>query len=350
MNAKSPAIRMLSSAAFAALICATGANALAAPSSTTSIVVTSDPTTVSVSRVDGPTFFVKYTVTVTNNSSNNNLTYDFKGTTKVTLGNVPVNNTYAQFVSSTGVPCTVPDPTTPTVVTCSKLSVNKGTSKSFTLTYKTPVSGDKLRLTIESTSNAIKGSGYVDTTLITIPYEQTIVGFKTYVPPEGGTFYTGANGNWSGSPGAPAIPSDPWTTTIVIPPIGFSTTATVAEKQNGELSGCSGTYYVVGGCFDSNLEMPSAPGAIQTMTIYLRVDATKINLLGTSINDAVIKYAKDGVNFTPVLPCSQTGGPTSGNPCMGSRRAYGNTSDIPAVWQLDWEFVVWAVDNGRYIN
>jgi hypothetical protein len=335
----------------AAASLASGAPVLAAPSgSSTSIAVTSDPTSVSVSRVDGPTFYVKYTVTVTNNSSNNNLTYDFKGTTLVTQNNVPVNNTYAAYVSSSGVPCLVPDPSKPTVVTCSKFSVNKGTSKSFTITYKTPVSGDKLRLTVESTSNAIKGSGYADTTLITIPYEQTIVGFKTYVPPEGGTFYTGANGNWSGSPGSPAIPSDPWTTTIVIPPIGFSTTATVDEKQNGELTGCSGSYYVAGGCFDTNLVIPSAPGAIQTMTIYLRIDATKINFFGGTIGTAVIKYTKDGVNYAPVLPCSQTGGPTAGSPCMANRRAYGNTPDIPIAWQLDWEFEVNAVDNGRYIN
>jgi hypothetical protein len=348
MNVGSRVLPKFSPAVFAALLFASGAGAMAAPGSSTSVVVTSDPTAVSVTRVDGPSFYVKYTVKVTNNSSNNNLTYDFKGTTKVTTGNTVVNNTYAQFVGSTGVPCVVPNPATPTVVTCSKLSVDKNTSKTFTLTYKTPVSGDKLRLTVESTSNAIKGSGFAETTLITIPYDQTIVGFTTYVPPEGGTFHTGANGNWSGSPGAPAIPGDPWTTTIVIPPIGFSTTATVAEKQNGEVTGCSGTFYVSGGCFDTNLTIPSAPGAIQIMSVYLRVDRTKINLLGTSIDDAVIKYSKDGVTFSAVPDCSATVVPTSGQPCIQARTAYG--SDVPTDWVYDWQFLIFAVDNGRYIN
>ncbi len=333
----------------AATLSAGAAAAMAAPSgSSTSIAVTSDPTSVSVSRVDGPTFFVKYTVTVTNNSSNNNLTYDFKGTTKVTSGNSVVNNTYAQFVSSAGVPCAVPDPAVPTVVTCSKLSVNKGTSKSFTLTYKTPLSGDKLRLTIESTSNAIKGSGFAETALITVPYSQSIVGFNTYVPPEGGTFFTGVNGFLEGSPGSPATTNDPWTTTIVIPPIGFATTATVAEQQNGEVTGCSGTFYVSGGCFDTNLTIPSAPGAIQIMSVYLRIDRTKINLLGNNINSAVIKYSKDGASYSIVPDCSATVVPTSGQPCIQARRAYG--SDVPAEWVYDWEFLIYAVDNGRYIN
>lgn len=320
----------------------------AAPAPATSIQVVSDPGTVSVSRTGGPTFYVNYLVTVTNNSSNNNYTYDFQATTKVTNSSGDVlNNAYVQFFSSSGIPCTV---VSTTVVTCAKLSVDKGTSKTFTLTYKTPVIAvdANLRLTVESTSKAIKGSGYADTTLITVPYYQTIVGFNTYVPPEGGTFYTGTNGYLDGSPGSPATTEDPWTTTIVIPPIGFSTTATVAEQQSGEVSGCSGTFYTVGGCFDSNITIPSPPGAIQTMSIYLRVDRTKINLLGTNINNAVIKYSKDGTTFSNVPNCSETVLPTSGNPCIKSRRAYG--SDVPPDWVYDWEFLIWAVDNGRYIN
>lgn len=72
MSARSRALPTFASMLVAAASLASGAPVLAAPGgSSTSIAVTSDPTSVSVSRVDGPTFYVKYTVTVTNNSSNN---------------------------------------------------------------------------------------------------------------------------------------------------------------------------------------------------------------------------------------------------------------------------------------
>lgn len=334
--------------ALAALVVgAASATAAAAPVSNTSIQVISDPRTVSVSRAEGPTFYVSYKVTVTNNSSNNNYTYDFKATTKITNDSGgAVNDAYAQYFGSSGIPC---KEQSQTVVTCEKLNVDKGTSKTFTLTYKTPRKGAKLQLTVESTSKALKGSGSAVTTLVTIPYTQTIVEFYTFVPREGGVFFTGTNGNLPGSPGAVAVPGDPWTTTIVIPPIPFTTTARALETQDGSLASCS-SLYLAGGCFDTNLVIPSDPGALQTMTIYLRVDGTKINLLGSSIINAKIRYSKDGINFADVEDCTPTNGPQPGKPCMSNRKAYGNTSDIPAAWRLDWEFEVKAVDNGRYIN
>jgi len=201
----------------------------------TSITVVSAPLQVSVSSLGGPTFYVQYNVTVTNNSSNNNFSYDFLGTTAVTdsIG-TPLAAT-ATYYGSSGVPCIA---ISKTQVTCSKLTVNKGTSKSFAVIFSSPVppplvlipDGSNLRFTVVATSNASKGQGYADTALINFPYEQSTVGFYTFVPKEGGVFFTGVNGNGgTGSPGGIATLTDPWTTTVVVPPINFTTTARAAE-------------------------------------------------------------------------------------------------------------------------
>lgn len=337
-------IGCLKSLAACGVLAASGTVFSAPQTNGTSFLVVSDPTSVSVSRANGPTFYVEYKVTVTNNSSNNNQTYDFKGTTLVTKD---ANNqaTNPVYFSSTGVPCQAINATQ---ITCAKLSVDKNSSKTFSVVYKTPSLGAKLRFTIESTSNAIKGSGFAETELITVPNEQTIVGFYTFVPKEGGTFFTGANGNLAGSPGGVATPGDPWTTTVYIPPIPFTTTARATERQNGELPSCS-PLYVGAGCFDTDLVIPSAPGAIATMTVYLRIDKSKINLIGNNIASAVIRYAKDGINFVDVAACTATNVAISGKPCIRERKAYGFTG-VPADWQLDWEFRIEAVDNGRYAN
>ncbi len=312
-------------------------------SSNTSISVASDPLQVSVSRPGGPTFSVQYTVTVTNNSSNNNYTYDFLGTTSVTGASA-----VATFSGSSGVPCTVKSTTQ---VTCSKLSVNKGTSKSFAVVFTSPPAGSNLRFTVVATSNATKGEGYADTQLVS--YEQTTTGFYTFVPKEGGTFYTGANGNGgTGSPGGIATSADPWTTTVVVPPINFTTTARAVEAA---LPASCSSLYGTGGCFGTTLTIPSAAGAFQSLLIYLRIDRTKLTD-GGNIANAVIRYTKDVAplpeTYVDVLDCSVTGGPTSGHPCIQARKAY-DTSNLPAPdfeWYGDWEFQIRAVDNGRYIN
>jgi hypothetical protein len=144
-----------------------------------------------------------------------------------------------------------------------------------------------------------------------------------------------------------ATTSDPWTTTLVVPPINFTTTARATELQNGELGSCSAVY-TAGGCFSTDLDIPSAPGAFASLTIYLRVDRTKINLLGTSIANAVIRYSKDGNSFVDLANCTATNVATPGNPCILARKAYDFTSPID--WQYDWEFKIQAVDNGRYVN
>ncbi len=311
------------------------------------ITVVSDPTTVSVSRSGGPSFKVSYQVTVRNNSSNNNYTYDFKGTTAVSgaTGAAAI----ARFDRSSGLPCTVVSAADkPTVVECTQLKVDKNTSKKFSVTFFTPQAGTKLRFTVKSTSSASRGESYADTPLITQPAVDINLGFETFVTEDGGLFYTGSLGAGCGPiPGSWPSASDPFTTTLYVPPINFTTTAKVYETPPDGQS-CS---YSNDSCFQSELTIPSAPAAFDSLKIYLRIGPSKINP-GANIASAILKYTKD-----PAYPdielqsCSQTGGPTSGNPCIRSRRAYGVNAPLPSpnpACNGVWEFLVEAVDNGRY--
>jgi hypothetical protein len=359
MNNLSPITRralMASASALALLLAPVVARG--GPSDGTSIVVTPDPATASVSRQGGPTFYVSYKVTVGNNSSNNTLTYDFKGSTEVlVLGTngkwTAISNT-SEYVGSSGIPCTKVTGSM-TEVTCAKLSVDKGTSKSFVLTYKTPLKADalnnggRLRLTVESTSRAIKGAGSGDAILVTQPITDINLGFETFVTETGGLFYSGFVGQGCGSiPGSWPSATDPFTTTLFVPPINFTTTAKVYETPpNGQ--SCS-PLYTADGCFQSDLKIPSAPAAFDSLKIYLRIGPNKITP-GASIANAVLKYSKDSSSpEIDLQSCSQTGGPTSGNPCIASRRAYGTNYPVPSPSSCGgvWEFLVEAVDNGLY--
>lgn len=313
------------------------------------ITVVSDPATVSVSRAGGPSFRVSYEVTVKNNSSRNNYTYDFKGTTAVSgaTGSAAI----ARFDRSSGLPCTVVSAADkPTVIECDDLKVNKNSSKTFSVTFITPQAGTKLRFSVKSTSSASPGEGYADTPLITQPAVDINLGFETFVTEEGGLFYTGSSANaCSTAPGSWPSSVDPFTTTLYVPPIDFTTTAKVYETPPDGQS-CS-PLYTADGCFQSDLTIPSAPAAFNNLKIYLRISPTKI-VPGSNIANAVLKYLKDPAHpEIDLQSCSQTGGPTSGNPCIRERKAY----TVPPASGAGyfgcvgvWEFLVEAVDNGRF--
>jgi hypothetical protein len=311
------------------------------------VKVVSDPLAVSVSR-PGVDFFVAYKVTVKNESSRNDYTYDFIGKTTVTGATGPAIATFVS--SSTGTACDV-DPADPTVIRCLNQKINKRSTKAFTVTFKSPSAGTNLRFELRATSSGYNyGTGSANTPLITTPIADINTSFETFVTTAGGTFFTGSTGNGGpNSPGGVATSADPFTTTLIVPPISFTTTAKVFEPPPDGQS-CS-PWFTADGCFETDLQIPSAPGAFQSLTIYLRIDRTKI-VAGSNIANVVLKYAKDPafpLNTIDVQSCAQTGGATSGNPCILARNVYGLT--IPArnsSWYLDWELVVQAVDNGRW--
>ncbi len=312
-----------------------------------SIKVVSDPASVSVSRAGGPSFRVSYEVTVKNNSSRNSYTYDFKGTTAVS--GATGSTAIARFDGSTGLSCAVVSAADkPTVVECDDLKVDKNSSKTFSVTFITPQAGTKLRFTVKSTSTASRGEGYADTPLITQPAVDINLGFETFVTEEGGLFYTGSSANaCSPAPGSWPSSTDPFTTSLYVPPINFTTTATVYEPPPDGQS-CS-PLYTADGCFQSELTIPSAPGAFNNLKIHFRISPSKI-VPGSNIANAVLKYQKDsGHPEIDLQSCSQTGGPTSGVPCVRERKAYTFAPNTPAPSCVGiWEFLVDAVDNGSF--
>jgi hypothetical protein len=82
----------------------------------------------------------------------------------------------------------------------------------------------------------------------------------------------------------------------------------------------------------------------------------------SSIDNAIVRYYPDDDpnhpdRFIIVPNCSVVPGglPTAKNPCIASRKAYpvpkkGKPSGVPSSLEGDWEFVIHAIDNGRYVN
>jgi hypothetical protein len=344
----------VAAAAFAVIASLSGIGTASAH--TASVTVTSNPTSVSVSRAGRPDFYVAYTVSVTNQSSRNAYDYDFKGKTLVSGAAAPVPT--ATLFSSTGVSCSAA--ADPTVIACTKTKIGPNQTKTFKVTFKTPSAGTNLRFTLTATSGSYSGGeGYANTELITLPDEQSIVSFNTYVPTSGGTFFTGFKGAGANPPpGGVATTEDPWTTTVVVPGIVNSTTANAQETipTGGAippLSTCPLGYLTYQNCFSTTLTIPSlsypAGSATPYLTIYLRIDYLQISILA-DISVAKIWYEKtpgSGV-YQEVLSCGASG-PSTGNPCIANRKIY-PYNDPNVDFRNDWEFEIHATDNGRYIN
>ena len=315
------------------------------------LTLTAVPTMASVSRnttatVPAADFRAAYTVSIFNpsNSSKNfrfvgNVTVDGAGSTAPT-----------QFVSSRP-DCTLAG-INPVQVVCPKLEVAKGTTITFQLEFRTPTEGTQMNmlasLFFPASGGTLTASGTASTQLVKLNFMDYTLGFNTFVPKTGGTFASGVPSSLPGSPGGVATEADPFTTTVVIPPITFTTTATVAEKQ---LTGCAAVF-VNSGCFESNVTIPSKPGALPGMVIYLRIDRTRhIVERGLTPDSVRIGYSKGTEAPEEVATCSATVVAAPGKPCIRSpRKDYGGAADVPIDWQFDWEFQIEAVDNGRYVN
>jgi hypothetical protein len=313
----------------------------------------------SVSRDPSPTdpkganFVAAYTVSIYNptNSSKN---FRFEGDVSVaapTGGGNPTPPT--QFVSSRS-DCILTQSTNPVHITCAKLEVAKGATINFRFEFRTPTAGSSMSLGASlyfpATSNGtLTASGSTSVELVKRLAIEYTLGFNTFVPTTGGTFFSGDSGTLPESPGGVATTNDPFTTTVVIPPIGFTTSALVQEKQKGEITNCS-PLFVNNGCFESDISIPSDPGALSGMVIYLRIDRSRHIVDPTvSIDSAQIGYSKNGELPKPVPNCSATVVAQPGAPCIRQRKAYG-FDGVPEDWQFDWEFKIDADDNGRYSN
>lgn len=296
-----------------------------------------------------------YLVTVKNTGSSNTIQRArFHAQTNVTGGQA---GAAAQFKSSTAYSC-VPTNFERTAIDCAIGSLAPGqSSEQFTLTFSSPTSGTEINLVWQADFDGGDGfsNGNGDATPITLnPINPDLV--KSDVPALTSLeFFTG-NGV--------ATPVDTWVTRVTIFSSSVATQATIVENQNA-LNECSaGQAADLLTCSFTSLSIPDATFGIagqpipgQFLKINLLRDASTI-AKGAKISSARIFYRKldSDPSYIEVLPCtmSPTGGPSTGVPCedLSKRTAYprksGPKASVPAGYEGDWSFTIYATGNGRY--
>ena len=243
-----------------------------------------------------------------------------------------------------------------------------GSTIAFTVTVKAPTAGTQVTVT----SNTSWQEAGDDRRLVTEvePTRTASTALNAPNPNEVATFVppsTSATALFTGlgcapSPlflGCPATPTQTWTTVVTIPAQPTATTADILQSISPttcapNLLTCSATTLTI-------------PGNFSHLTITLRRDASTI-AKGAKIANAIVTYS-DPAHPNPkvtyplqVLSCTDTTYgplPQSGIPCIYSRTAYprgGEDDDdkpkiaVPPGFAGDWEFVIYALDNGRYQN
>jgi hypothetical protein len=279
--------------------------------------------------------YMAFKVDVVNNSTNTINNVRLVGSTSVAA---------ASFVPSSGLNCATT--TGANVIECpiGQLRGSGAGTSSFVVVFQAPPTGTSVdfnwTLYYGEGSNDSGGAAHVDTTIgvasVALGTPSTTK-LKTYVPPGGGTFYTGLG---------VATPDDRWTTTVDVP---TPTTAEVTESTL--LSTCAPDLLT---CEVSDL---SIPGTFPLLTITLRRDASTI-AKGAKISSAKIYYTGSVAAPIPgplypydVLPCTDTTYgplPQPGIPCIHTRTEFTKKTAPTPDWVGDWEFVIWAKTNGKY--
>ena len=306
--------------------------------------VTAVPNTVTYSRPnENPPLitFVAYEISIVNNSKNVLNKVRMVGSTSVAGAETQT----APFVTSIGLSC-APTNASATEIECSIGQLRGGGgSSAFVLIFQAPTEGESVDFawthyysegSNDSGAHIDTNTGTTSTTLGT-PIATEL---KTYVPPAGGTFFTGSTGV--------ATSSDPWTTTVNVPSF-----AKAEVKETSSLSTCAPDLL---SCETSELTIP---GTFPKLIITLRRDASTI-AKSAKISSARIYYDNLQNNNSPipypyeVLPCSNTTTygtlPKPGIPCINKRTEYTKRTAPTPDWIGDWGFEIWAIDNGRYLN
>lgn len=324
------------------------------------------PETVTSSRPSLETF-AAYRITIANDSPYTAKSVKLKGQTTV-VG----SSESAPFVSANGAACQ-PIYTPPSsAVECVIGQLAGYASVTFSVTFAAPANGTRIEFA-SATFHQRADLGYYAPVIVSpvlVVHTQLVapnpLQVATFLPEAtGGTVFTGSNGGV-------ALSGDVATTTVDVP---RSATVAIDETPDPTPPICPG----VPVC-PPNVSQLTIPGTFDHLTITLRLDATVIpkrskgsegqrsgdhddderNTGGggagkkPSINKAKVYYQADPTPANPhpqpveVLACSITGGPSPGTPCIASRTAYTKKNAPSPDFIGDWEFVIFAVDNGRY--
>lgn len=306
--------------------------------------VTAVPPVVTYSRPDESpplTTYIAYEISIVNQSTNT-----LNNVRAVGMTTVSGATESAPFVAAIGMGCATTN-LEGTAIECSVGQLRGGgDSRSFVVIFKAPSQGASVDFawthyysegSNDNGAHVDTNSGTTSTTLGT-PIATEL---KTYVPPNGGTFYTGATGV--------ATPLDPWTTTVFVP---VYSKAEVIESP--AVPGCP----QAGNLLTCETSTLTIPGSFANLVILFRRDASTI-AKSAKISSARLYYSNP---TTPdpritypyeVLPCTDTTWgalPQPGIPCVKRKTEYTKRTAPTPDWEYDWELEVWAKDNGRYIN
>ncbi|MEP7297918.1 MAG: hypothetical protein ABI702_17175 [Burkholderiales bacterium] len=333
--------------------------------------VTPTPSAVTYSTASLPTY-ASYDVTLAHYSGRNELVkpVSFSGSTVVVdANNLAIPGLTAVVVASSLPPgCTIGS--TPTSVRCTFLNglYYKTDKINFSVTVSAPSGGHHVNFVGQASwvecddyrhSSVEYGPVVTATTALSAPDPLKV---SSYVPSGGGTLYTGSN---NGIP-TPTT-SSTWAAKVSLPSTAAATTASIVNLIADP--GCPRAPNLLD-CSSSTLTIP---GTFANLVITLRRDASTINRRA-KIASAIVYY-DNPAHPAPNIPyagfgfhvpaCTDTsyGGPLprSGIPCIQTRSAvYAPRTvkdrdedcdpDDKSKKLLYWEFIILAVDNGRFIN
>jgi len=319
-------------------------------------VTYSTPATTSPARQALVTY-VGYTVTIASDPTNTNTVNNVRFTATTSVTDTAEK---ATFVSADGAVCVTTN-ADKTSIECSIGQLRAGQKyPTFAVFFMAPektVNGvadgqDEDKVSFAGITYYAEGTGGVDNS---VPQNSTTLwsasqvtlgtfnptSVKSAVPKGGGTLFTGD--------GAVATGLDTWTTTVSVPPATTYTTADILESVSGvtcapDLLTCSSTTLTI-------------PGTFAKLEITLRRDASTI-AKNAKIATAYVYYSNptypdSRIDYTrfALLPCTDTSYgplPQTGIPCIARRTEYTRRTAPTADWIGDWEFVIYALDNGTY--
>jgi hypothetical protein len=331
------------------------------------IVTTVSPQPASVTLSTALPKYASYEVTITHYARPETLApVKFTATTSVVAsdGVTPIAGQTADVVGSDSAECTASGVTVNCTFVAGLVAANS--SKTFSVTVKAPSAGAQVKFAsqtswVEPNERNAPTEFEPERTAFTALDAPDPLKVSSFVPAGGGTLYTGENG---GIPAPTAL--NTWTATVTLPPTAGSTTASIQNLISPIT--CAPNLL---DCSSSTLTIPGGPFA--NLIITLRRDASTIGKYA-KISNAKVFYTDPGhPNPSAVYPlqvpsCTDTTYgvlPLSGIPCMASRQAvYAPTTsstsrttsgghdddDDDHKTLLYWEFVIKAVDNGKYTN
>lgn len=302
-----------------------------------------------------------YKVTLTNGAASSLNRVSFNGTANLLSAAIPpatedVPSAIAIEpiikVSAQDPNCTI---TTTNVLSCAVETLAPRSSLVFYVVVKSPSEGKNINFNWSfsgaeggGVGNSIFTVTGLASTKLTDALLSTTVKFKasSFVASATGlTLFTGG-GSSASYPyaGSPATGTDPYTTTVVIPP-GVNTEASILETEAASVV-CQ-----PGECFISQLTILDATYSVTNpLIIFLRRDATTTS---GNINNSVVSYTSDAGVTIQLAACDLTtpAGPLDKDtPCIFKRTVIQKATAPSDVWAKDWQFEIWALGNGKYAN